>query len=153
VLHLWDTSRTASAADSEILELSNGKNVLHVLNKIDLPQRLRLPTGIAHQDVLRVSATTCAGLDSLRDRLVTEAYSGKVGTTDVDIAINERQSNSLATANKYLTETIYSLRKSEPLEIVSQSLRRSLDAIGEVIGKTTTEDILDKIFSTFCIGK
>jgi tRNA modification GTPase len=150
VLHLWDTSRTASAADSEILELSNGKNVLHVLNKIDLPQRLRLPTGI---DVLRVSATTCAGLDSLRDRLVTEAYSGKVGTTDVDIAINERQSNSLATANKYLTETIYSLRKSEPLEIVSQSLRRSLDAIGEVIGKTTTEDILDKIFSTFCIGK
>jgi tRNA modification GTPase len=153
VLHVLDASKLSSTADTEILELSKGKNVFHILNKIDLPQRLRLPTGIADQNVVRVSATTGAGLDSLRDRLVTEACSGKVGSTDVDVAINERQNVALGFANKYLTYSIHSIQMSEPLEIVSQSLRQALDAIGEVIGKTTTDDILDKIFSTFCIGK
>jgi tRNA modification GTPase len=150
VLHVLDASKSNSAADSQIIELSRGKTVLHVLNKIDLPQRLRFDVD---SSVVRVSATTGAGLDLLRERLVACAYSGKVGSTDVDVAINERQSMALGSSHKYLTESCHSLRNSEPLEIVSQSLRQALDAIGEVIGKTTTDDILDRIFSTFCIGK
>ena len=48
---------------------------------------------------------------------------------------------------------MHMLRDSQPLEIVSQQLRRSLDCLGEVIGKTSTDDILERIFATFCIGK
>ena len=136
--------------DSEILELSKAKHVLHVLNKIDLPQRLRFEVD---SSVVHVSATAGTGLDLLREKLLTCAYSGKVGSMDVDVAINARQSTALATSHKYLTESCHSIRTREPLEIISQSLRQALDAIGEVIGKTTTDDILDKVFSTFCIGK
>jgi tRNA modification GTPase len=153
VLHMWDSSKPASAADADIVELSKGKNVLHVLNKIDLPQRLRFDVEMADSTVVRVSATTGDGLDLLREKLVAYAYSGKVGSMDVNVAINERQSIALSVSHKYLTESCHSIVNSKSLEIVSQSLRQALDAIGEVIGKTTTDDILDKVFSTFCIGK
>jgi tRNA modification GTPase len=100
-----------------------------------------------------VSATRGDGLDALRTKLVEMAYSGAVGTSHVDVAINERHKASLESAYKHLTEALHEFCTSEPLEIVSQQLRRSLDCLGEVIGKTSTDDILERIFATFCIGK
>ncbi len=153
VLHLWDSSRSASTADQRILELSRGKGLLHVLNKSDLPRRLHLPKDIDANECVPVSALTGTGLDALRDRLVSLAYTGKVGTTDVDVAINERHSGLLESASKYLTHAHHLLLAFEPLEVVSQQLRSGLNDMGEVVGKTSTDDILDRIFSTFCIGK
>jgi len=153
VLHIWDSSRPHSTADRRILEMSRGKSALHLLNKSDLPSRLRLPREIAVSESVRVSALTGTGLDALRERLVSLAYSGNVGMVGVDVAINERHTSLLESAYKYLTQSNHMLSSSEPLELVSQQLRRSLDDIGEIVGKTSTEDILDKIFSTFCIGK
>ena len=102
---------------------------------------------------VRVSATIGTGLDALRDKLLNLAYSGNVGTTDVDVAINQRQTHLLNMSEKYLTECIYMFAAKQPLEIVAQQLRRTLNTIGEITGKTVTEDVLSKIFSTFCIGK
>lgn len=153
VLHVWDVSRPFRTAHDQIAEMSRGKNVVHVLNKTDLPSRLRLPPDIADHDCVRVSALTGTGLDTLREKLVSLAYSGSVGSLDVDVAINERHTSSLEVAHKYLTQACHSLESTEPLEVVSQQLRLSLDSIGEVVGKATTDDILQRIFSTFCIGK
>jgi tRNA modification GTPase len=89
----------------------------------------------------------------LRNKLVEVAYSGKVGTTHVEVAINERHKALLEQANKYLTDSLHFFLAEEPLEIVSQQLRRSLDCLGEVVGKISTDDILERIFATFCIGK
>jgi tRNA modification GTPase len=153
VLHVWDSSRPYSTADRRISEMSRGKSLAHVLNKSDLPSRLRLPRDLAIEECVRVSALTGTGLDALRDRLVSLAYSGNVGSVDVDVAINERHTSLLEAAYKYLTQAQHMLAAAEPLEIISQHLRGSLDAMGEVVGKTSTEDLLDRIFSTFCIGK
>jgi tRNA modification GTPase len=153
VLHVWDLSRPYSTADRRILEMSRGKSLVHVLNKSDLPCRLRLPQDIAIDQCVRVSALTGTGLDALRERLVSLAYSGNVGSVDVDVAINERHTGLLETAYKYLTRSHHMLVAHEPLEIISQQLRGSVDAMGEVVGKTSTEDLLDEIFNTFCIGK
>ena len=152
-LHIWDSSRPRNTADLQIIEMTRGRNLVNVLNKHDLPSRLRLPRDIDGSKCIRVSALTGAGLDTLRDKLVSLAYSGEVGTTGLDVAINERHRNLLASAYKHLTSSHHLLATSEPLEIVSQQLRASLDAMGEIVGKTSTDDILDRIFSTFCIGK
>ena len=153
VLFVLDASRPMSAADREVLTLNRGKPAMLVLNKVDLRMRLRLPEGVSTIDSVHVSATSGKGLDLLREKLVGLAYSGNVGTTAVDVAINERHKTSLECANKNLTEALQCMETGRPLEIASQSLRRGLDAIGEITGKTATEDILSKIFSTFCIGK
>jgi tRNA modification GTPase len=92
-------------------------------------------------------------LDILQTKLVDLAYSGTVGNADVDVAINTRHTASLEAAYKYLTDARHMLRDAAALEIVSQQLRMSLDCIGVIVGKTSTDDILERIFSTFCIGK
>ena len=153
VLVVLDSSKQLNAADRELIKHSHGKHALLVLNKIDLPSRLRLPDDLAKIENVKVSAANGTGLNTLRDQLVKLAYSGKVGTTDVDVAINERQKALLESSDKYLTECIQCFSSDKPIEIIAQQLRRSLNAIGEITGKTATEDVLSKIFSTFCIGK
>jgi len=153
VLLVLDSSKPLSTADRELAKQSHGKNTLLVLNKVDLQNRLKLSDGLATIECVNVSATTGAGLGTLREKVVSIAYSGKVGTTDVDVAINERQSALLMSSEKYLTECIYLFTSRQPLEIVAQQLRQTLNVIGEITGKTATEDVLSKIFSTFCIGK
>ena len=153
VLLVLDSSKPLTVTDRELIKESHGKVTLLVINKVDLPNRLRLSSDLASMQHVKVSATVGTGLDTLRDKLVSLAYSGKVGTTDVDVAINERQSALLKLSEKYLTESVAIFNSKQPLEIVAQQLRRSLNVIGEITGKTTTEDVLSKIFSTFCIGK
>ena len=153
VLLVLDSSKSLSAADRELAKQIEGNRLLLVLNKADLSTRLRLPDDMAAFDCVKVSATIGTGLDALRDKLVGLAYSGKVGTTDVDVAINERQNGLLKYSENYLTETIHSFNSNRPLEIIAQQLRHSLNVISEITGKIAAEDILSKIFSTFCIGK
>ena len=153
VLLVLDSSKPLAAADRELIKQGRRKNTVVVLNKVDLRNRLRLPKNLLPMKRVHLSATTGIGLDTLRDKLLNIAYSGKVGTASVDVAINERQGALLRLSEQYLTESIQCFNSNQPLEIIAQQLRRGLDAIGEIIGKTATEDILSKVFSMFCIGK
>ncbi|MGD0058461.1 MAG: tRNA uridine-5-carboxymethylaminomethyl(34) synthesis GTPase MnmE [Verrucomicrobiia bacterium] len=154
VLHVCDLSRPFVAADADLVFACCDRRAILVLNKADLKERFRLPMPLRTKlECIRLSATRGDGLDALRKRLVEMAYSGVVGSAHVDVAINERHKAALEASYKYLTEAVHCFRESEPLEIVSQQLRRGLDCLGEVIGKTSTDDILERIFATFCIGK
>jgi tRNA modification GTPase len=153
VLLVLDSSKPLNAADRKLANQTQRNKTLLVLNKADLPTHLLLSDDMLDVDNVKVSATVGTGLESLREKLVNLAYSGKVGTTDVDVAINERQKALLEYSNKILTECIDLFEEYQPLEIVAQRLRNCLNVIGEITGKTVTEDVLSKIFSTFCIGK
>ena len=152
-LIVLDSSEPFAATDNELVNQIQGKKILLVLNKIDLPKRLQLPYDVAAIESVSVSAITGEGLNTLQDKLVTIAYSGTVGSASVGVAINERHKASLESANKYLTECHQLFHSNNSLEIIAQQLRSGLNAIGEITGKTATEDILSKIFTTFCIGK
>ena len=152
-LIVLDSSEPFAAMDNELVNQIQGKKILLVLNKIDLPKRLQLPYDVAAIESVSVSAITGEGLNTLQDKLVTIAYSGTVGSASMGVAINERHKASLESANKYLTECYQLFHSNNSLEIIAQQLRSGLNAIGEITGKTATEDILSKIFTTFCIGK
>ena len=152
-LIVLDSSEPFATADNELVNQIQGKKALLVLNKIDLPKRLELPRNVATLQSVSVSAITGEGLNALQDKLVTIAYSGTVGSANVGVAINERHKISLESASKDLTECCQLFLSNNSLEVIAQQLRSSLNEIGEITGKTATEDILTKIFSTFCIGK
>jgi tRNA modification GTPase len=153
VLHVLDGSRLFSAEDHRLTMLSKGKRVLQVINKIDLPQRLEVPVNIQTLGSVRVSATNGDGLERLKELIESIAFSGTPNGHSLDVVVNERQADALRRAINSLTESVYELESDSSCEIVSQQLRIGLNAIGEVVGRTTTEDILTKIFSSFCIGK
>ena len=153
VLHVLDGSRPYSNADRQLAELCVRKPAIQVLNKVDLQRRLQLPADFPNTGRVCVSSTRGDGLEELKSKIEQIAWSGHGGACDLDVAVNERQADALRRSIESLTAAIDEMQRGTTPEIVTQQLRIGLDAIGEIVGKTATEDILSKIFSTFCIGK
>jgi tRNA modification GTPase len=153
VLFIVDGSRPFSQGDRALARLCSGKPAIQVLNKVDLPRKLKLPVGLQRLPSTEVSAATGDGIERLKDLIADEVWSGRATTNEFDVAINERHADALSRAVESLTRASERLNSAAPIEFASQELRIGLDAIGEIAGKTSTEDILNKIFSAFCIGK
>lgn len=153
VIHVLDVSKSFSNMEIELTQLYQGKPAIQVHNKIDLPQKLKLPGRFPKAKTVRVSALRGDGIDELRDVIEDTVFSGRAGAFQSDVVINERHAEAIQSAMISLTSAMEEMRGESTAEFISQQLRAALDAIGEIVGKTTTEDILEKIFSTFCIGK
>jgi tRNA modification GTPase len=152
ILHVFDVSEPLTPADEAYLAEFSGKKRILVLNKIDLPVRLRLPDD-AKAPVVEVCCLTGKGIESLKDTIKELIWSGEIKAEMLQVMINSRHQDALNRARAAATHTITALRAGESLELVAVDLRIAVNAVGEVVGQTTTEDLLDMIFSQFCIGK
>lgn len=150
VLLVLDGSTELHDTDRELIESSDAKNTLLVVNKSDLPQKMDLKT--PDRRTIHISAKKGAGLDELKQQIVDTALRGETGS-NTDIVTNTRHvyalEKALVSVNSFISE---SLKNVSP-EFLSIELRDALDALGEILGITTPEDILNRIFSNFCIGK
>lgn len=152
VLHVIDRSAPLSDEDQEYLNHSAHAHHLIILNKVDLPQALELPA--EHQS--KVVETSCAegdGIEELRDAIQAHVWSGHTKEGNLGVAINARHQNALQRAHEATTRTIDCLEADMTLEIAAMDLRIAVGAVGEIVGKTTTDDLLDSIFTQFCLGK
>jgi len=93
------------------------------------------------------------GIESLKDAIRQLIWSGEIRTEMFQVMINSRHQDALNRARAATERTIAALRSGETLELAAMDLRIAVNAVGEIVGKTTTEDLLDMIFSQFCIGK
>jgi tRNA modification GTPase len=146
VLEVIDASEPLET--EQRLTSKDGKKRLLILNKIDLPQRAELSEP-AH----RVSCSSGEGLEALKDAIRDAVWSGRVQGEMHQVMINARHQEALQRARRHTLHTIEALRSNQTLELAAMDLRIATNAVGEIVGKTTTEDILDSIFSQFCIGK
>ena len=100
---------------------------------------------------------TCAldgtGIEPLKDAIRDLVWSGTIRADMLPAMINARHQEALRRARTGLTDSLASLRDEATLELIAMDLRIAANAVGEVVGKTSTEDLLDSIFSQFCIGK
>jgi tRNA modification GTPase len=153
ILHVLDASEPFTEADRLYLSEFAGKKRLLVLNKTDLPSRLELPSTLKPSALLSVSCITGQGLESLKDAIKDLIWSGEIKAEMLQVMINSRHQDALSRARTATLHTVEALRSNATLELVAMDLRIAVNAIGEIVGKTTTEDLLDTIFSQFCIGK
>jgi tRNA modification GTPase len=152
ILHVLDSSESLTEADVCYLkEFARKKRVL-VRNKIDLNNRLEMPAYLAGRTV-EVSCLTGQGMEQLKDAIKELVWSGEIRAEMLEVMINSRHQEALARAREATLRTLEALRADQTLELVALDLRLAVNAVGEVVGKTTTEDLLDVIFSQFCIGK
>ena len=143
VLLVVDAAAPAPAAPDPALA---GRPVTTVRNKIDLTGEAPGAEG----DVVRVSAATGAGLDALRAHLVEAAGWQPGGGT---FSARRRHLDAIARARGHLTDGLEALETRHAGELLAEELRLAQQALGEITGAVTTEDLLGRIFSTFCIGK
>jgi tRNA modification GTPase len=152
LLHVFDVSGLLTQADANYLaEFATKKRIL-VRNKIDLPCRLQFPPGFAGP-VADVCCLTGQGIEALKDAIKELAWSGEIKTEMLEVMINSRHQDALNRARAATLRATEALASDRTLELVAMDLRIAVNAIGEIVGKTTTEDLLDMIFSQFCIGK
>lgn len=154
VIILIDGSREISNEDLYILEevRKRGKRFILGINKSDL-KMFPFSFNMLSELTLPMSAKTGQGLEELKDAIVDlTVRKGIEGSGGVMIT-NLRHKVAIDNAISALRRASMDLKDSQPYEIVALSLREALDHLGEIVGAVTTEDILNRIFSEFCIGK
>lgn len=153
-LVVLDGSCPLSPEDGLVLDAVRRKKGLAVANKSDLPQRLDLVAARALLDgkpILLVSAKLGEGLDKLRHEL-RELLIGADREPTV-VVTNLRHKAALKCAEKLLAEATATLSRGLPAEIVAVDLQEAKEALEEVVGLVTNDNILERIFNQFCIGK
>ena len=150
VLHVLDASGPLTEDDRSLLAEASGRPRVLVLNKADLPSALRLPDGLTGV------ATSCSsgdGIEAVKDAIEGTVWSGRLASVPSQITVNARHADALRRAQGSIQRAAAELRGGSSLELVAIDLRLAADAVGEIVGKTTTDDLLDAIFSQFCLGK
>jgi tRNA modification GTPase len=156
ILLVLDGARSLSGADYEIIEGLKGKKVIVVINKIDLPQVIdgkRIRKILPDKRMVRVSALKKRGLRRLEKVIRDLIVAGGVAISDKVLVTNIRHRVALEKTRESLENMVESIRKKMSAEFISVDLQAALNSLGEITGRTVNEDILDEIFSQFCIGK
>jgi tRNA modification GTPase len=150
ILHVLDGAETLSSADGVLLAEFAGKKRIVVRNKIDLTQRLELPAGTEAVDVCCLGGE---GIEHLKDAIKGKVWAGEIGAEMLEAMINARHEDALRRGRAAVERAAGALETNLGLELAAMDLRIAANAVGEIVGKTTTEDLLDAIFSQFCLGK
>ncbi|MBN1106763.1 MAG: tRNA uridine-5-carboxymethylaminomethyl(34) synthesis GTPase MnmE [Deltaproteobacteria bacterium] len=156
VLLVVDQSRPLTRDDLEILACAGEQKTLIVLNKIDLRPRLSREAAMKAFDgyeIIELSALTGQGIEDLHDAIVGRVISSDSDLTAAEVAPNLRHKIALEEALQAFRAGSANARQGMPWEIIAADLQAGLTALGEIIGEKTPEDVLDRIFSEFCIGK
>lgn len=152
VLLVLDCSKRLGEMDRELLRICKEKPLIVVLNKKDLGQIIDA-NYLRDMTTCSISLTTGDGLDTLKTTITTHLWQGKTRESFREIFINARHQQALLRSQQGLRNAAEALQQKRSFEYVAADLRIALDALGEVTGRVVTEDVLDRIFSAFCIGK
>lgn len=147
-------SQPLGESDREIAALIGNRPALLVVNKIDLGTPVTQVNGVL-PDAPRVfvSATTGAGLGDLEDALTEAVLAGRVATSDRPLVSNPRHKALLVRAVEHVEAARGAHADGLPADFVSIDVMAAVTALGEITGETASEDLLDTIFSQFCVGK
>jgi len=151
IIIVFDGSQSLMPDDNRVIEETRGKNVIAVINKSDLPRNL----GILNWPEIQIAVSCCVrgGLDNLRRAIVDMVLSRTVAPKEHSWTVNQRHKTALEQANASLEKSLGSILANLSPEFIALDLRDALDRLGLIIGATYTDDILDRIFNDFCIGK
>ena len=153
VLHVLDAGEPLTNADEDYLAKFAGKKRILVRNKMDLPVKLELRIPNPEFRTVDVCCLSGQGIEPLKDAIKELVWSGEIKAEMLQVMINSRHQDALKRARAAAQRTTDALRADATLELVAMDLRISVNAVGEIVGKTAMEDLLDSIFSQFCIGK
>ncbi len=151
VLVVLDGSQPLSAEDQRVLDQAKEKRSIAIINKADLP---RVIEDLTFPEMrVTLSCKTGAGLKDLQQMLSASIRMGGMAAREQTWAINQRHKTALKQAKENLDKALVSAQSGLSPEFAAMDLRGALDSLGLIIGATYTEDILEHIFSAFCIGK
>jgi tRNA modification GTPase len=152
ILAVFDGSRHLSEEDKELLSALSGMRAkkIAVINKTDLPEELEKNELFGFDKTVRISSLENYNLDGLADAMC-QLFEEELELNDTEIITNERQFQCLSKAEAALSQCIGDVLL--PPDVLEVCIEDAIDALSVVLGKSVGEDILQTIFSRFCVGK
>ncbi|MBR4124184.1 MAG: tRNA uridine-5-carboxymethylaminomethyl(34) synthesis GTPase MnmE [Clostridia bacterium] len=148
ILVVLDGSRPIEEDDKKILALVKDKIVLYVINKIDLPKKINA----TFDKMIEVSALRREKVEKLKEDIYNLVVDKNMLSGGLLIT-NTRHVNALTRANESLKNALEELALNTPLDLVATDIKTAWLALGEITGKNSNQEIIDTIFSKFCLGK
>ncbi|MFA6357494.1 MAG: tRNA uridine-5-carboxymethylaminomethyl(34) synthesis GTPase MnmE [Candidatus Omnitrophota bacterium] len=154
IIILFDSSSKLDAGDRKLIQELKGKNVIAVINKIDLKARIEKDQIDKNfKKVVRLSARSAKNINSLEEAIYDFVFKGKLQIPELLVVSNLRHIQALRDAKKLIDQAQEALTNSLPVEFIAQNLKDACVNLDKILGKDFSEDLIDKIFTDFCIGK
>lgn len=155
VIIVLDSSKELSKEDYEILDLCKNSTGVVLVNKSDLQQTLCMQEicNLSGKDVISFSAAKGDGLDELESYIKRQFIESKIEEKDDLYITNARQKEALVQTKDSLEKVLESIEFGMPEDLYAIDLTNAYESLGKIIGETLEEDIINKIFKDFCMGK
>ena len=138
--------------DLELLELVKNKNYIIFINKNDLPANIDL-SDKKYANVVYGNTLTTTGIKELKEMITTLFNLEKISTNDATYITNARHKALIEVALNYLNSALENIDNSYSVDMLEIDIRACWDTLGEIIGATYKDELLDELFSNFCLGK
>lgn len=151
-----DSSRELEIEDIEILEAVQPNKTIVLLNKTDLDQVIdieKIKKFVDEKNIITISALQHEGIEKIHDKIEDMVFEGTVRNSSDLVVTNSRHKDALYKAKQSISDALTAIDSYMPLDFIEVDFKNIWDYLGYINGDTVTEDLLDTIFSNFCIGK
>lgn len=156
ILFLLNSGDVITDEDYSIMNRVANKNVLVLLNKSDMDRKIetdRIKEILGDKTFLDTSMETGQGVEELKDIIEKMVYKGNLKQDNSLIVTNARHLNLLRDASAFLEDSLKSIDSNQPLEFIEIDVKNTYDDLGAILGEEVGDDILNEVFSRFCLGK
>ena len=156
ILFLLNSGDVIADEDYNIMNRVTNKNVLVLLNKSDMDRKIetdRIKEILGDKTFLDTAMETGQGVEELKDIIEKMVYKGNLKQDNSLIVTNARHLNLLRDASAFLEDSLKSIESNQPLEFIEIDVKNTYDDLGAILGEEVGDDILNEVFSRFCLGK
>lgn len=152
IILVLNNNEKLTTDDLELLDLVKDKNYIIFINKNDLPAKIDLLAS-KYTNVVYGNTLTTAGIKELKEMITTLFNLEKISTNDATYITNARHKALIEVALNYLNSALENIDNSYSVDMLEIDIRACWDTLGEIIGATYKDELLDELFSNFCLGK
>ena len=156
IIFVMDSSREISQEDQEIIQYIGDRRAVVLINKIDLGKswnREKVETVMPNASVVETSLLKKVGIEEIEQVILDMVYSGEVKQNESLMVTNVRHKELLEKAKDALADARHMTLEREALDFIEVDLKNAYEWLGEIIGETVSDDIINEVFSRFCLGK
>ena len=152
IIIVLNNNEELSEEDKKILTACKDKKVIVVINKSDLERKINLDD-IKYQNIVYTNTIDLNGINSLKEKIVELFNLNELEQQDYTYLSNVRQISLAKEAYQILEEVNNGIKNEVPVDMIEIDIKRAWEKLGEIIGETYTEELIDQLFSQFCLGK
>lgn len=156
ILLVLNNAEQLTIEDRRLFEAIEGMDVIIIINKTDLPTQIELEEIKQLAGEKRIVTTSLLqeeGIDELEEAIASLFFEGTIESSDITYVSNARHISLLHLAKETITDAIGAAQNDVPVDMIQIDVTRTWEILGEIVGDTVEESLLDQLFSQFCLGK